>query len=179
MADRGSLYLWTMRCLYAGLCGLVVMFHLLPLGQMDTVVFSPDIILCLTIAWVVRRPEYAPILLIAGVALLADLLLMRPPGLWAALTVLLANSISKQRGKMRSTGFGVEWFRVSFGMAVIFVVERIAFGVLFVTPPSLAAGVAEFAATAICYPIVVGVTAGLLRVRKPELIETPAGGRRV
>ena len=178
MAEKSGVHLWSMRLLYSALCGLVVMFHLLPLGQLGAISFSPDIILCITLAWIVRRPDYAPILLIAVIALLADLLLMRVPGLWAALTVLLADSVSKQRHKMRSTGFGVEWFRVSVGIAVIFVVERVALGFLFVETPPLGASIAQYLATLVAYPIVVGVTSGVFRVRKPELIETTPAGRR-
>jgi len=178
MAEKTGLHLWSMRLLYVVLCGLVVMFHLLPLGQIDAITFSPDIILCITLAWVVRRPDYAPIFLIAGVALLAELLLMRAPGLWAALTVLLADSITKQRNKMRSTGFGVEWFRVTVGIAAIFILERIANGVLFLETPPLGASIAQFLATVVAYPIIVGITSGIIRIRKPELIETTTGGRR-
>ena len=72
MAERNRTHLWAMRLLYVALCGLVMMFHLLPLGQLVSISFSPDVILCLTLACVVRRPDYAPILLIACVALLAD-----------------------------------------------------------------------------------------------------------
>ena len=178
MAEKSGVNLWSMRLLYAALCGLVIMFHLLPLGQLRAISFSPDIILCITLAWAVRRPDYVPIFLIAAVALLADLLLMRIPGLWAALTVLLADSITRQRHKMRSTGFGVEWFRVSLGIAVVFVVERIALGILFVETPPLGASIAQYLATLAAYPIVVGVTSAVLRVRKPDLIETTRDGRR-
>ncbi|MDG2340003.1 MAG: rod shape-determining protein MreD [Paracoccaceae bacterium] len=177
MAERYRTHLWAMRLLYAALCSLVMMFHLLPLGQLATVSFTPDVILCLTLAWVIRRPEYAPILLIAIVALLADLLLMRVPGLWAALVVLLANSIGKKRRRMRSTGFAVEWFRVSSGIAVIFVVQRIALSLLFVEPAPIIANLAQFIATIAAYPLIVALTAGVLRIRKPDLIEAEAGGR--
>ncbi len=178
MAERNATQIWTMRALYAAICSAVIMFHLLPLGQIGWITFSPDIILCLTLAWVVRRPEYAPILLIAAVALLADLLLMRVPGLWTALVVLLADRVGRQRHRMRSTGFGVEWFRVSVGIAMLFILEHLALNLLFVDRPPLPASVLQLSATLIVYPVVVAVSAGVFRVRKPALIETSPSGRR-
>lgn len=178
MAEKSGLQLWSMRMLYAALCGFVMMFHLLPLGQIGAITFSPDIVLCITLAWVVRRPAYAPIVLIAAVVLLADLLMMRVPGLWAALCVLLADSTTRQRLKMRSTGFGVEWLRVSLGIAAIFALERIVLGVLLVETPPLGANIAQLAATIAVYPVVVAITSGVFRVRKPELIETTNARRR-
>ncbi|MDG1738511.1 MAG: rod shape-determining protein MreD [Paracoccaceae bacterium] len=178
MAERSATHIWTMRALYSTTCFAVILFHLLPLGQIGWITFSPDIILCITLAWVVRRPEYAPILLITAVALLADLLLMRVPGLWAALVVLLADRIGRQRHRMRSTGFGVEWLRVSVGIGMLFILERFALNLLFVDRPPLPASILQLLATLIFYPVVVGVSAGVFRVRKPALIETAASGRR-
>jgi len=179
MADQTATHAWFMRLLYVVACGIVIMFHLLPLGQVAWITFSPDLILCITLAWVVRRPDYAPILLIAGVALLSDLLLMRVPGLWSALVVLLANRIGQKRHRMRSTGFGVEWARVSSGIAAIFVIERVAMSVLLIETPPLTLSGAQFLATVIVYPVVVAVTAGVFRVRKPAFIDTAASGHRI
>ena len=39
-------------------------------------------------AWCLRRPEYVPAWSLAGLFLLADLLLQRPPGLWALLALM-------------------------------------------------------------------------------------------
>lgn len=178
MAERSVTQTWAMRLLYVAVCGVVIMFYLLPLGQDGWITFSPDLVLGITLAWVIRRPDYAPILLVAAVALLADLLLMRVPGLWAALVVLLANRFAQQRHRMRSTGFGLEWLRVSTGIAAIFVAERVAMTVLLLDTPSLTLNAAQYLATVAVYPLIVAITAGVFRIRKPALIDTTASGRR-
>jgi len=41
--------------------------RILPLSTEPGSVPGPDVVLCLTFAWVLRRPEYVPALLIAAV----------------------------------------------------------------------------------------------------------------
>lgn len=174
--DRSTnAYVWMMRAVYAALSCVFLMFHLLPLGQSSNLAFAPDLILGLTLVWVSRRPEFAPVLLIAATALLADLLLARAPGLWAALTLLLSEYIRNRGQRMKSAGFIWEWVRVSAGIAVIFLVNRIVLSVLFVNVPPLAAVLTQFGATVLLYPVITALSAVLLRVRYIEAAET--GGR--
>lgn len=144
------------------------MFHLLPLGQTSNLAFAPDLILCLTLAWVSRKPEFTPVLLIAGTALLADLLLGRAPGLWAALTLLLSEYIRNRGARMKAAGFFWEWVRVATGIAVIFVANRVAMSVLLLDVPPLAAVLTQYAATIVLYPVVTGISALFLRIRHVE-----------
>ena len=151
------------------------MFHLLPVGQSTNVAFAPDLVLCLTLAWVARRPEYAPALLIALAALLADLLLSRPPGLWAALVLLLSEYMRSRGHRMKTAGFVWEWLRVSAGIGVIFVANRLALSVLLLDLPPVSAVFTQYAATILLYPVIVGASATLLRVRHRDSIDAEAG----
>ena len=81
MAENATLHRWLMRALYALLAGLLVFLHLLPLDTLPPGWAGPDLFLALTFAWAVRRPDYVPPLLVAGLALMMDLLFHRPPGL--------------------------------------------------------------------------------------------------
>ncbi len=154
------------------------MFHLLPVGQTTNVAFAPDLILCLTLAWVVRRPEYAPALLIAGAALLADLLLSRPPGLWAALVLMLSEYIRSRGNRMKSAGFVWEWFRVSAGIGVIFVANRMAMSMLLLDLPPVPAAFTQYLATVVLYPLIVGLSATLLGVRHRDSTDAETGKQR-
>ena len=83
---------WSFRFLYVASCAAIMFFHLLPLQTSPGRWGAPDFLSALTYAWVLRRPEYVPALLIAAMMLLADMLFMRPPGLQAALVVAGLNS---------------------------------------------------------------------------------------
>ena len=48
---------------------------------------APDLMLALTLAWVVRRPDLLPAPLIAAYFFVEDILMMRPPGLWALIVL--------------------------------------------------------------------------------------------
>ncbi|MEO0748507.1 MAG: rod shape-determining protein MreD, partial [Pseudomonadota bacterium] len=61
MAERSATFLLSMRFLYLVLCGLVMFIHLLPLEPVTTFWAAPDLMIALTFAWVLRRPEYAPL----------------------------------------------------------------------------------------------------------------------
>ena len=80
--------LFTYRATFVFLVAAVTFAQLLPLRPGPGNVPGPDIILLIALAWIVMRPEYVPVLLLAAVCLLTDLLLLRPPGLWTALVVL-------------------------------------------------------------------------------------------
>jgi hypothetical protein len=72
----------------------------------------PDLLFCLLAAWVVRRPERLPLLLVVALGLLADLLQARPVGP-GALGLVLATEVlriarpaggsSNGRGRQRSS----------------------------------------------------------------------------
>jgi hypothetical protein len=64
--------------------------------------------LALTFAWVLRRPEFVPPLLIAAMILLGDLMFHRPPGLWAALVLVTAETLRVR--DIREGPDGAIWF---------------------------------------------------------------------
>lgn len=79
--DKAVSYLWLMRGTYVLLAFAVVFLHLLPLNTRPDRWPFPDVMIALTFAWVLRRPDYVPMLVVAMVMLISDLLLQRPPGL--------------------------------------------------------------------------------------------------
>ena len=85
------------QSLYVGLVLMSLFLRLRPIDPGRVGWPGPDLILCLTLAWVQRRPDYLPAGLVAAVILAEDLFMLRPPGLWAALTVLGAEFL-RSRG---------------------------------------------------------------------------------
>ncbi|HEY9037591.1 MAG TPA: rod shape-determining protein MreD [Roseovarius sp.] len=178
MADASRLHLLAMRTLFAALCLFVIFWRILPLSTVPRGWAGPDLIAALSFAWVLRRPEYAPALLIAAVVLLADLMFQRPPGLWAALVVLGCEALKSRAPGLRDRAFGAEWLAVAMVVAAIIVGYRLTLAVLVVPQAPLGLSLMQMAMTVLCYPLVVMASAFIFGVRKAKPGESVAGSRR-
>ena len=139
---------------------------------------GPDLLIAFAFAWSLRRPEYVPSLLLALLFLLADLLLQRPPGLWAVLALLACENLKGRSRSLRDATFGAEWIAVAVLLTVILITNRIVLSVVLVTPPQLRLSLLELGMTILVYPAVVFVTHSLMGVRRAAPGELDAlGGR--
>ena len=93
MITKSSQHLWTYRALFLGLCLLIITAKILPITLDQGRLPSPDILLAVTLAWLLRQPSAVPVLSIVIVFLLADFLLQRPPGLWTLLVLLVSELV--------------------------------------------------------------------------------------
>lgn len=142
------------------------------------ILIGPDLLIAFAFAWSLRRPEYVPALLLAGIFLLSDLLLQRPPGLWALLALLACENLKGRGRSLRDATFGAEWIAVAVLLTGILLVNRIVLSVLLVPPPQLKLSLLELGVTVLIYPIVVLVTSTLMGVRRAAPGELDAlGGR--
>ena len=64
------------RVMFVTIAALVLLLRLLPLSPSTSGFSGPDITLALTLAWVLRRPEYVPVALIVLVIVVEALLLL-------------------------------------------------------------------------------------------------------
>jgi rod shape-determining protein MreD len=126
-----------------------------------------------------RRPDYVPLVLLALVVLLEDLLLMRPPGLWAALMVLGAEFLRNRTSLTRELSFVVEWVLVAGVMAAVVMGNRLVLAVTMLDQPSLGQTIIQLVASILCYPVVVFLSRLAFGVRKPAAGEIDAYGRRL
>lgn len=167
MAELAPTRLVAMRALYVGLALGVIFFHLLPLTTHPVRWAPPDLLVVLTLAWVVRRPEHVTALPIAAVMLLADLLFQRPPGLWALLTVLAAEYLRPGPASQGETGMIGEWLGFGLAVLVMIVANRMILGLLAVPQAQMSLDVIRLVLTVAVYPLVVLFLQGVLRVRRP------------
>ncbi|MDJ0823042.1 MAG: rod shape-determining protein MreD [Paracoccaceae bacterium] len=177
MADRSATHLWLIRLAYVGIAFVVLFAHLLPLETTPRLFAGPDIVVALTFAWALRRPDYVPMVLVAAVMLLTDLLFQRPPGLWAALVLMATEWLKSRGGRMRDSTFAEEWLVVATALLVITVIYRLVLGVLIVSPGALLLSVIQFAMTVIAYPLVVAVSYLIFGVRHATPGDYDAMGR--
>ncbi len=167
MADRAG-QVWTYRATFVLLVALVVFVQLLPLHPGPGRLPGPDIILLIALSWIVMRPDYVPVLLLAFVFLLTDLLLMRPPGLWTALAVLAGEFLRNRQLQLRATPFITEWALIAGLIVAMNVGNALILGIFGVTQPAPGLVVLRMVFTILCYPLVVilaGRAFGLRKVR--------------
>ena len=132
----------------------------------DRIWIAPDLLIAFALAWSVRRPDYVPAVLLAVAFLMTDLLLQRPPGLWALLALLACENMKTRGRTLRDSTFGAEWLAVSLWLIGILILNRIVLSLLLVPPPQWSLSLLELGMTILTYPAVVFVTHALMGVRK-------------
>lgn len=148
------------------LCGLFMFVRLLPLDSVVGAFPGPDLMLCGAFCWVIRRPDLLPVWLIAPVFLLADMLLMHPPGLWTALVVLATEALRRRHRRARGWSFTMELMVVGLLSTGMVCAQWLALTVLLVPQPALLSQLAQVPVTLIAYPAVVLLSHVAFGIRK-------------
>ncbi|MDP2493150.1 rod shape-determining protein MreD [Shimia thalassica] len=157
---------WRMRFLYV-LLGVGILFlQLLPLSHVPQGWAGPDFIVVLTIVWAARRPDFVPVVAVAGVVLLADFVLMRPPGLMAAIMVVARQMMRRQSHGLRDSTFANEWLTASAILIGIAVLYRLVLAVFLVDQAPLGLSVMQAFMNVAVYPLVAILSQVLVNVRK-------------
>ena len=166
MADVVVTRVWRYRFLFVALAFLVIFARLLPLDAGPGRLPGPDLLVCLAFAWVMRRPSYVPVLLIAAVILMTDILFMRPLGLWTACVVLGSEFLRAREPFSRDLPFLLEWFVVTV-VTVAMTIGFVAILALFaVDQPGLGLTLIQMIATCLAYPVVVLFSAKVLGLKR-------------
>lgn len=178
MAERSITGVWLMRGAYLGLALVIIFFHLIPLETVPRRWAPPDFLMAFTFAWVLRRPEYAPVLCIAVVMLTADLMFQRPPGLLAVLVVIGAEYLKNRAAHAREPNFLAEWANVALVVLAIGLINRLVLVLLLVPLPPLSLHLIQSLLTVAVYPLCVFLTRTVMGVRRPSTGDPDAlGGR--
>ncbi|MEP2030822.1 MAG: rod shape-determining protein MreD [Paracoccaceae bacterium] len=179
MAELTNARLWMMRFSFVGLSAAVIFFYLLPLQTAPRSWAGPDMIIALAFAWALRRPEYVPVLSVAVVMLLADLMLQRPPGLLALLVVLGVENLKSRALGLREAPFLAEWSVVALVLIAITLMNRLILGILVVQQAPLGLSILQTVVTLMFYPVVVLLSRFVLGVRKAAPGDARAMGRNI
>ncbi|GAA6209614.1 hypothetical protein NBRC116601_29070 [Cognatishimia sp. WU-CL00825] len=166
MADNAETRLWIMRIAFAAMCLTIMYWQLLPLETIPKRWTGPDLLITLCCVWVLRRPTYVPVLLIAAAFLLADFLFQRPPGLMAAVVVLVTENLRRRSQTMLDMPFSVEWLTAASAMTAIVLGNRILSAVFFVDQTSLGLSLIQVIMSVLAYPLVALFCYAFLRLRK-------------
>ena len=171
MADVQTGQVWFGRGIYALIAVAIIFAQLLPLDATPGRWAPPDMLLAVTLVWVARRPDLAPWFLVAVIFFLTDLLFQRPPGLWAALVLILTEMIRKRSGDIRSTSMAMEWGTVAMGLVAITLANRFAMALTMTPQAPLGLVLIQMVLTILAYPVVAVVAHLAFGVRRRQ----PAG----
>ncbi len=94
---------------YTGLMCALMLVNIVPFEFWPRRFPGPDLMVAITFVWLLRRPNQVPAPLVAAVFLIADILLMRPLGLWAALMVISVEFLRSRRINIKERAFLAEW----------------------------------------------------------------------
>lgn len=149
-----------------------IFVQLLPLGLVAGAGAAPDLLLVMACAWAVRRPEHMPLLLVAAMLLLADMIQDRPVGLWAMIGLLMVEAMRAQRDAYRGRPFVVEWAGFALALALGLIAQGLVLKLALVgRPEGIDLPLKIFAVTAASYPAVALLLHYGLRIRAPRPAE--------
>lgn len=179
MIDPITLERWLYRLLFVGLAIVTIFFAILPLNLGSERLPRPDVMLLFALAWVLRRPDYLPAVLAAAVFLAEDLLFMRPPGLWAALSLLAVEFLRSREPIWRDLPFLFEWAMVAAVLMAMTLVQMATLGLFMVDQPPAGARFLQLSLSILSYPLVTALTRFALQVTKPAPGEVDALGHKL
>ncbi|KAF0676658.1 rod shape-determining protein MreD [Profundibacterium mesophilum] len=179
MVDQVTSRRWRYHIVYLAVCAIIIFIQILPFRIAPNQWPGPDILTLLACAWVLRRPDYVPPGIIALAALCADLLFMRPLGLWAAITVLGVEFLRNRAHLSRDLPFLVEWLMVAGVLFVMTLAQGVVLAVFLVDQPAIGLVSLQLVISMLSYPLVVGATAHVFKVRKTAPGQVDALGHRL
>lgn len=178
MGSLSRSHVWIMRAWFLVLALLILFFHLLPLDTLPRSWAPPDLLIAFAFAWALRRPDFVPVLSIAAVMLMSDLLLQRPPGLLAVLVVLGSEVLKSRAATPGETGFAAEWISVCLVLIAVTLTYRLILTLLVVQQAPITLSLIQMVLTMAIYPLIVVITQSVMGVRRPSRAEADAlGGR--
>ena len=156
------------------LLGLVsIGMAILPMGLTADSTPFPDLMFFVFAAWVIRRPETAPMLVIAALGLVGDAMMMRPLGLWALMLLLGTEGLRITERAFRDIPFVMEWIYVSGFLIIMVILQNVILLVSFADVYDFGTIGWHVLRTILIYPIVVAVLHWVFRIRAPKPNERP------
>ncbi len=166
MVRGGTAERWVWGAAYFGLSAVLLLLHILPMDIGPKGYPGPDLLLCITFVWVLRRPHYLPPLLIAAAFLLTDILYMRPPGLWTALVVIATEMLRSREATLRELPIGAEMGTVAAILVAMQAVEWLVLLIFGVPQARFGMMLLQLIATLLAYPVVAAVARVVFRVHR-------------
>lgn len=173
MTDHVTLLRWVFWGLLVLISAGLLFVNLLPIDLSAGRFPGPDIFIAVAIAWLLRRPDYVPILLVAILIFLTDLMYQDIPAVGALMAVIGFEVLRRREPGLREQPFLVEWGVVAAVLLGMLFAERILLMIFFVDQIPLGRALLQFLITVAIYPIAVFVSVFVLRIEKLQPGEDP------
>lgn len=173
MTDRITLLRWAFWGLLVAISAGLLFVRLLPLDLSAGRFPGPDIFMAIVMAWMLRRPDYVPILLVAILIFLTDLLYQDIPAVGALMAVIGLEMLRRREAGLREQPFLVEWGAVSAVLLAMLLGERILLMVFFVDQIPFGRALLQYVTTVAVYPVVVFVSIFVLGIEKLQPGDDP------
>ncbi len=142
------------RGLYVGLAFLILFVQTLPITFSFSHFLAPDVLLAITFAWVLRRPDAITPLVIGVVFLANDFILHRPPGLWTAIVLIACVFLQGRIPRLKDAVYSIEFGLVIGMMIVCFLGYQILLVVTFSGAQPPLPSILQLITTIVIYPLV-------------------------
>ncbi|MDF2141297.1 rod shape-determining protein MreD [Paenirhodobacter sp. CAU 1674] len=167
------------RALFVALAAVILFLRLLPVNPMSHGVPGPDLTLAMTLAWVLRRPDYVPALLIVAVFFLEDLMFWRAPGLWTLIVLAATEFLRAREVSLRDMPFVLELALMGGLMVAMVLANRMVLALVMVDQPPLGLELLRLLMTLAAYPFVVALSKLAFGLRRAAPGEVDAFGHRL
>ena len=157
--------------MFIALVALTILFPLMPMQLEAEAPALPDILFALIAAWILRRPNNAPMLLVAASFLAADFILGRPVGLWALICLLSSEFFRGQHASLRDQLFVFEFLTFAIVLGVALLAQTLILTITLVPQPGASSMLEVYLMTLASYPFVVALLHYVFRIRAPKLAE--------
>ena len=179
MVDPRTAARLSYRALFLVLALADLFVRLMPLSALPSDWPGPDVLVCLTVLWVQRRPDYLPSFMIAALFFLDDLMTMRPPGLWALIVLIGTEILRVREAGMRDLPFWGEWLAGGAFMAAMVLTYQFFLTLFMVPGVSLGPVLLNLFATIALYPPLALGLQWLVGLRRTATGEVDALGQRL
>lgn len=179
MKDISPLQLMSRQALFILLGLAVIGFRIVPFEMHAGKMPWPDLFYCITMVYVIRRPEWVPVWAVFIVFFLRDILTLAPLGLGTMLMIFATEVVRTNVQAFREYFFGIEWMWIAGLFAGITVAQNIALGFVFADGPPLLDQLLLILLTGLAYPVIVGIMQFGFGMTQPQPGELDAKGKRL
>jgi len=144
---------------------LAILAEAAPLGLAPTAQPSPDLLFGIIAYWAARRPDATPILLVATLGLLRDLLTDVPVGAGALTLTLASEFLRAQSGRLARTIYPFEWLIIAGVAAAMLLAQWAMVLVTLAQPPYLSYLAMQWIYTVSLIPVIALILRWLFGIR--------------
>lgn len=166
------------RLLYLAIAALILFLRLLPVNPAGHSFPGPDLMLAFTFAWLMRRPDYVPVLLIVAVYVVEDMVFWRPLGLWPLLMLLATEWLRTREESLRDLPFLLEFALIGGLWFAMVLARRLILALVFSESVPFGMELLRLLATLAAYPLVVALLQTGLGLRRAAPGEVDDFGQR-